>query len=111
MPPTNMLNQAPKGVMQNNKTILFIAGMVIFGFIFLLMYKNEQSKNATPVVNSSPKHNENLTISQPEMPEWMAKFKDMKPDSMAVFNKPKNPQELERETIEGKENGSKERNC
>lgn len=36
------------------------------------------------------------------MPEWMAKFKDMKPDSMAVFNKPKNPQELERETIEGK---------
>ena len=102
MPPTNMLNQAPKGVMQNNKTILFIAGMGILGFVFLLMFKNEQSKNAPPVVNNSPKHNENLTISQPEMPEWMAKFKDMKPDSMAVFNKPKNPQDLERETIEGK---------
>lgn len=53
MPPTNMLNQAPKGVMQNNKTILFIAGMGILGFIFILMYKNEQSKNATPVVNST----------------------------------------------------------
>ncbi len=98
-PPKNILNQTPSGIMQNNKVLIFVAVVLVGGFVLFLVWKSQNNQKAGVVENNAPKPTADMSASSTEIPEWMQKYKNMKPNVMGVFIKTQTPQEIEKQAI------------
>ena len=98
-PPKNILNQTPSGIMQNNKVLIFVAVVLVGGFVLFLVWKSQNNQKAVVVENNAPKPTVDMSASRTEIPEWMQKYKNMKPDAMGVFIKTHTPQEIEKQAM------------
>jgi type IV secretory pathway VirB10-like protein len=102
MPPKNLLNQSPKGIVQNNKAMLFVGGIVVALLILFFTYKY-QSSQKTVVVENKPKQNIDISSTKDDDPEWMDKHKQEKFDHVGTPTKPQTPQEVQMQVITNQE--------
>jgi len=102
MTPPNILNQAPSGVVQNNKAMIFFGGLLVAGLFIFLMYRFQMSQKAPTAPINEPKTNVDMSLSKSTVPDWMIKYQDEKTQIIGAFVKPKTSQEVEKESIENK---------
>ena len=102
MGPTELFDQSPKNIPQNNKKLFFLGFIIIgvFAVYFLFIAKNNQK---TVVKESRPQQNVSLSTAKDEVPGWMIKHKDEKPFTMGAMSKPQTPQEIEKQVIKSNE--------
>jgi type IV secretion system protein VirB10 len=102
MGPTELFDQSPKNVPQNNKKLFFLGFIIVGGLAVYFLFAAQNSQK-TVVKENRPKPNMSLSMTKDQLPECLIKHKDEKPFSMGAMAKPQTPQEIEKQVIKNNE--------